>query len=76
VAGVRHVHDLHVWTLTSGREAMSAHVVVNDIRQSERLLDALHAVLHARFGIDHTTIQLEKEPAAVWRVRTREIDTP
>ena len=61
VAGVRRVHDLHVWTLTSGREAMSAHVVVGDVRESERLLEALHAVLHARFGIDHTTIQLDVE---------------
>ena len=76
VGGVRRVHDLHVWTLTSGREAMSAHVVVSDIRQSERLLDALHAVLHARFGIDHTTIQLDKEPAAVWRVRTPDLGAP
>ena len=62
VPGVRRVHDLHVWTLTSGREAMSAHVVVDDVRESERLLETLHALLHARFGIDHTTIQLETAP--------------
>ncbi|PYO52645.1 MAG: cation transporter, partial [Candidatus Rokuibacteriota bacterium] len=62
--------DLHVWTLTSGREAMSAHVVVDDVRESERLLGALHAVLHARFGIDHTTIQLETEPPAVLRIKS------
>jgi cobalt-zinc-cadmium efflux system protein len=35
VPGVRRVHDLHVWTLTSGREAMSAHAVVDDVRDSE-----------------------------------------
>jgi cobalt-zinc-cadmium efflux system protein len=69
VAGVRRVHDLHVWTLTSGREAMSAHVVVADVRESERLLEALHAVLHARFGIDHTTIQLETEPSPLLRIK-------
>src|SRR6185503_9042003 len=69
VAGVRHVHDLHVWTLTSGREAMSAHVVVDDVGQSERLLEALHALLHARFGIDHTTVQLETEPPAVLQIK-------
>jgi len=61
IPGARRVHDLHVWTLTSGREAMSAHVVIDDVRQSERLLGTLHAVLHARFGIDHTTIQLDVE---------------
>jgi cobalt-zinc-cadmium efflux system protein len=71
VPGVVRVHDLHVWTLTSGREAMSAHVVVQDVRESERLLEALHAVLHARFGIDHTTIQLEAEPPAVLRIKSR-----
>src|SRR5687768_11731678 len=59
VPGVQRVHDLHVWTLTSGREAMSAHVVVADVRESDRLLGELHTVLHAHFGIDHTTIQLE-----------------
>ena len=69
VAGVRHLHDLHVWTLTSGREAMSAHVVVNDVRESERLLETLHALLHARFGIDHTTIQLETEPPPVLHIK-------
>jgi cobalt-zinc-cadmium efflux system protein len=69
VAGVRRVHDLHVWTLTSGREAMSAHVVVDDVRESERLLERLHAVLHAHFGIDHTTIQVETEPPAVLQIK-------
>ena len=69
VAGVRRVHDLHVWALTSGREAMSAHVVVDDVGASERLLRELHEVLHARFGVDHTTIQLETEPPAVLRIQ-------
>ena len=69
VPGVRRVHDLHVWTLTSGREAMSAHVVVEDVGASDRLLRELHEVLHARFGIDHTTIQLETEPPAVLRIQ-------
>jgi cobalt-zinc-cadmium efflux system protein len=69
VPGVRRIHDLHVWTLTSGREAMSAHVVVDDPRESERLLEALHAVLHARFGIDHTTVQLEKDPGVALRIK-------
>jgi cobalt-zinc-cadmium efflux system protein len=67
--GVVRVHDLHVWTLTSGREAMSAHVVVLDVRESERLLEALHNVLHTRFGIDHTTIQVETEPPAVLQIK-------
>ena len=68
-SGVRRVHDLHVWTLTSGREAMSAHVVIDDYGHGERILECLHAVLHTRFGIDHTTIQLETEPPSVLTIR-------
>jgi cobalt-zinc-cadmium efflux system protein len=68
--GVRRVHDLHVWTLTSGREAMSAHVVVGDLAGGERLLERLHALLHARFGVDHTTIQLETEPPPVLTIKS------
>jgi cobalt-zinc-cadmium efflux system protein len=61
VAGVRAVHDLHVWALTSGKEAMSSHVVVDDLATGDRLLRDLHKLLHERFGIEHTTIQLEPE---------------
>jgi cobalt-zinc-cadmium efflux system protein len=67
-AGVRRVHDLHVWTLTSGREAMSAHVVVRPDTPADRILDELHVILHARFGIDHTTIQVESEPASLIQI--------
>jgi cobalt-zinc-cadmium efflux system protein len=69
IHGVRRVHDLHVWTLTSSREAMSAHVVVDDVGDADRLLDELHRLLHARFGIDHTTIQLESEPSPVLQIK-------
>ncbi len=63
VPGVREVHDLHVWTITSGMEAMSGHVVVDDAaadaRPHARVLAELHGVLHERFGLHHMTIQLE-----------------
>jgi cobalt-zinc-cadmium efflux system protein len=62
VLGVHAVHDLHVWTLTSGKDAMSSHVVVDDLAAGQRTLGALHTLLHERFGIEHTTIQLESEP--------------
>ncbi len=68
---VRRVHDLHVWTLTSGREAMSAHVVVEAGAPSDKILEELHLVLHARFGIDHTTIQIETEPAPLIQITPR-----
>jgi cobalt-zinc-cadmium efflux system protein len=60
-ASVRAVHDLHVWTLTSGKEAMSSHVIVDDLTAGDRILHDLHKLLHERFGIEHTTIQLESE---------------
>ncbi|HET8579280.1 MAG TPA: cation diffusion facilitator family transporter, partial [Methylomirabilota bacterium] len=68
VPGVRHIHDLHVWTLTSGREAMSAHVVVESGTSTDRILEDLHVLLHTRFGIDHTTIQVETEPAPLLQI--------
>jgi cobalt-zinc-cadmium efflux system protein len=69
--GVRRVHDLHVWTLTSGREAMSAHVEVERGSPAARILDELHLILHARFGIDHTTIQIETEAPALLQITPR-----
>jgi cobalt-zinc-cadmium efflux system protein len=69
--GVKRVHDLHVWTLTSGREAMSAHVEVEPGTPPSRILDELHVVLHARFGIDHTTIQIENEAPALLQIAPR-----
>jgi cobalt-zinc-cadmium efflux system protein len=68
IPGVVDVHDLHVWTLTSGREAMSAHVVARPPVEADRLLHDLHLVLHARFGIDHTTIQIETEAPALVQI--------
>jgi cobalt-zinc-cadmium efflux system protein len=69
--GVRRVHDLHVWTLTSGREAMSAHVEVERGSPPARILDELHLILHARFGIDHTTIQIETEAPVLFQITPR-----
>ncbi|MET0399152.1 MAG: cation diffusion facilitator family transporter [Longimicrobiaceae bacterium] len=62
VEGVEEVHDLHVWTITSGMEAMSGHVVVGGgvaRRGSSEVLADLHGLLHERFGLHHMTIQME-----------------
>ena len=57
--GVSNVHDLHVWTITSGRDALSAHVIhAHSISQPD-LLRELRTKLHDRFGVDHLTIQME-----------------
>jgi cobalt-zinc-cadmium efflux system protein len=62
VDGVLDVHDLHVWTITSGIEAMSGHVVVPEDwggRSQADILAELHRLMHDRFGIEHSTIQTE-----------------
>ncbi len=57
--GVEGVHDLHVWTISSGLEALSAHVRhAEEIKQGE-LLKILRTKLNDRFGINHLTIQME-----------------
>ena len=59
VPGVRRVHDVHIWTITSGMEAMSAHVVVDNSIGNPEVLDHLNNLVCERFGIHHTTFQLE-----------------
>jgi cobalt-zinc-cadmium efflux system protein len=59
IEGVSGVHDLHVWTITSGLHALSAHVDVREGFEPAALLAEIRGGLHARFGLDHLTIQLE-----------------
>jgi len=59
VEGVLSVHDLHVWTLSGSRTALSAHVVVRSLGEWDRMLVDLQVRLHAAFGIDHVTLQPE-----------------
>jgi cobalt-zinc-cadmium efflux system protein len=59
IDGVRAVGDLHVWTITSGLEALSAHVCVDDENRQQEILRASRAMLADRFGIAHVTIQVE-----------------
>lgn len=64
VPGVLEVHDLHVWTITSGLESLSAHVVASEAADDHQVLSALRRMLHDRFGIHHITIQIEPEDFA------------
>jgi cobalt-zinc-cadmium efflux system protein len=57
--GVLSVHDLHVWTITSGLVSLSCHVESSHQVPDHQLLAALQDVLRERFGIDHVTIQIE-----------------
>jgi cobalt-zinc-cadmium efflux system protein len=53
------VHDLHVWEVTSGFPALSAHVLVSSDQDCHAARREMEAMLHARFGLDHTTLQVD-----------------
>lgn len=57
--GVVSVHDLHIWTVTSGFESLSAHVVLAEDEEPGPILTRLQKRMRERFGIDHVTIQVE-----------------
>lgn len=59
VNGVTGVFDLHVWTITSGIHALSAHVVVINTNKSQTILQQINAILEKNFKITHATIQIE-----------------
>jgi cobalt-zinc-cadmium efflux system protein len=59
--GVRSVHDLHVWTVTSGFGAIAAHVVVAEGVDRDLIRRRLELTLRESFGIEHTTLQMEEE---------------
>jgi cobalt-zinc-cadmium efflux system protein len=62
VSGVREVHDLHVWTVTSGFPALAAHIRTDPNEDPGAVRERLEAVLHERFGLEHTTLQVVPEP--------------
>ncbi len=59
--GVRSVHDLHIWTVTSGFGALAAHVVVSPDCDRDLVRRRIELLLHERFEIDHTTLQMEEQ---------------
>jgi cobalt-zinc-cadmium efflux system protein len=61
VTGVIKVHDLHVWSVTSGVFTLTAHAVVHPNGSAQSILDEIEERLKSRFAIEHTTIQLETE---------------
>jgi cobalt-zinc-cadmium efflux system protein len=63
VHGVSDIHDLHIWTITSGIHALSAHVQVSDqtVSQSENIVKSVNELLSTKYKISHTTLQLECE---------------
>jgi cobalt-zinc-cadmium efflux system protein len=68
VPGVRDVHDLHLWTITAGRHAVSAHLVVDEARSlhcgDASVLDGATIELSRHFGLTHSTLQIEHDDHA------------
>ena len=61
IPGVTAVHDLHVWTITSGVDSMSCHLVVADMARSREVLAAAQAAMRDTYGLTHSTIQIEDQ---------------
>jgi cobalt-zinc-cadmium efflux system protein len=59
VKGVIGIFDLHLWTITSGFDAMTAHVVISDISKSQSILKEITSILENKYKITHNTIQIE-----------------
>ena len=68
--GVRQVHDLHVWTITSGFPALAAHVLVDRDTDCHATRRELEAMLQERFGLDHTTLQVDHEGGELLQIET------
>lgn len=60
IEGVIDVHDLHVWSLTSGINAMSAHVAIKEGVSAKNILENIQAIIKTEFNIAHTTIQIDE----------------
>jgi cobalt-zinc-cadmium efflux system protein len=76
VEGVTGVHDLHIWTVTSGLVALSGHVEVDGRREWRDVLLDLNTALHERFGIHHVTLQPEESNGHTNPWRGCSIDSP
>jgi cobalt-zinc-cadmium efflux system protein len=71
VPGVVEVHDLHVWTITSGFAALAAHVTVGRDADCHAKRRELEAMLAERFGLEHTTIQVDHEGGELLQIETQ-----
>ena len=72
--GVAEVHDLHVWEVTSGFPALSAHVLVAPDDDCHAIRRRLEELLHDRFAIEHTTLQVDHEGSALIEIEPRRSD--
>src|SRR6185437_2415040 len=75
-ANVREIHDLHVWEVTSGFPALSAHVLVGRDDNCHATRRRLEALLHERYDLEHTTLQVDHEGGDLLEIETSEQRDP
>lgn len=59
IQGVKEVHDLHIWTVTSGRDSLTCHLVIDEDADSQEVLQSAIKTIEATYKISHSTIQIE-----------------
>ncbi|EWG08505.1 cation diffusion facilitator family transporter [Cytobacillus firmus] len=64
IDGVINIHDLHIWTITSGLDSLSCHILIEDNRDSQEILQQAISKINEKFHIEHTTIQIETSSIA------------
>ncbi|PIC56994.1 cation transporter [Sporosarcina sp. P12(2017)] len=60
IEGVKNVHDLHIWTITSGLDTLSCHILIEDRKDEQEVLQQAINIIRDNYKIEHTTIQIEK----------------
>ncbi len=60
IEGVKSAHDLHIWTITSGLDMLTCHLLIEDDKSSQVILQQAIDLIHDHCKIEHTTIQVEK----------------
>ncbi|PIC69259.1 cation transporter [Sporosarcina sp. P16b] len=60
IEGVKNVHDLHIWTITSGLDTLSCHILIEDRKDEQEVLQQAINLIRDNYKIEHTTIQIEK----------------
>lgn len=60
IEGVKDIHDLHIWTITSGLDSLTCHVLIEQNKNEQDILQQAIIAIENKFGIVHTTIQVEK----------------
>jgi cobalt-zinc-cadmium efflux system protein len=76
VAGVEEVHDLHVWEVTSGFPALAAHLLVGRADDCHAVRREVESMLHERFGLGHTTLQVDHSGGQLLQIEGTERPSP